>query len=505
MLWFVHSQARCSHRYCSQLLFKPSIRGKEKSGSLRILWPCDPADTSIRNSLILKRPGIALKKLKIAVVGSGISGLSAAWLLSQRHDVHLFESETRIGGHANTVQCRVPEGDVSVDTGFIVYNELAYPNLVNLFSYLDVPTADSNMGFAVSLDDGHTEYAGRGLRQIFGSPRNVFDADHWRMLSGIAKFFRTALPKVETMQDDVSLGEFLAAEDYSEAFIDRHLLPMAAAIWSSAPQQMLHYPARSFLRFFHNHGLLKFRGRPKWRTVVGGSREYVQRLVADSRMEVAAGWPVRKVFRTQSGAIVELRDGSRHAFDHVVIATHADQALALLSSPTDDERDLLSAFSYSMNHAVLHRDARLMPRRRRLWSSWNYVGAADARQCSVTYWMNALQPLATATDLFVTLNPAIEPDPSVVAARFDYAHPILDSRALNAQRRLWDLQGRQNTWYCGAHFGAGFHEDGLQAGLAVAEALGGVSRPWHVANPSGRIHVGPVTAPSNEFRLEAAE
>ncbi|MCB1381095.1 MAG: FAD-dependent oxidoreductase [Alphaproteobacteria bacterium] len=441
----------------------------------------------------------------MAVVGSGISGLSAGWLLSQRHRVCLFEAEARIGGHANTVMCPVPEGEVAVDTGFIVYNEFAYPNLVALFSYLDIPTTATNMGFAVSLDGGRTEYAGRGPGQLIGSPRNVFDPDHWRMLAGIARFFRTALPRVETMSDDVSLAEFLASEDYGEAFVNRHLLPMAAAIWSSAPEQMLRYPARSFLRFFHNHGLLKFRDRPKWRTVVGGSCEYVRRLVADSPMTLAVGQPVRKLHRNGGETIVELADGSRHCFDHVVIATHADQALELLAAPSASERDLLSAFTYSMNHAVLHSDARLMPKRRKLWSSWNYMGAAGARTCSVTYWMNALQPLPTATDLLVSLNPAIAPDPSKVAARFDYAHPILDARALAAQRSIWDLQGQQNTWYCGAHFGAGFHEDGLQAGLAVAEALGGLPRPWRLANPSDRIHVRPVTVPSFESRLEAAE
>jgi len=377
--------------------------------------------------------------------------------------------------------------------------------LVALFGYLDVPTVDTTMGFAVSLDGGRTEYAGRGLAQVIGSPRNAFDPDHWRMLSGIARFFRTALPQAETMPDHVSLGEFLAREDYGQAFVDRHLLPMAAAIWSAAPQQMLRYPARSFLRFFHNHGLLKFRNRPKWRTVVGGSREYIRRLLDDSRMTVAKGRSVHKIYRHGSGAIVQMADGQREDFDHVVIATHADQALALLPSPSDEERDLLSAFSYSMNRAVLHRDARLMPKRRRLWSSWNYMGVAGAQQCSVTYWMNALQPLATATDLFVSLNPAIEPEPSKVTARFDYAHPILNATALTAQRELWNLQGRQNTWYCGAHFGAGFHEDGLQAGLAVAEALGAVSRPWSFANPSDRIHVDPVLSPSSGYHLEAAE
>jgi uncharacterized protein len=465
----------------------------------------DPDRHFGRNLKNISSRGYPLKKRRIAVIGSGISGLSAAWLLSQRHDVCLYEADSRIGGHANTVVCRGPDGDVAVDTGFIVYNEAAYPNLVELFDYLDVPTAATEMGFAVSLDGGRIEYAGRGMAQIIGASRNLFDPEHWRMLLGIARFFRTALGRAELLADDVSLAAFLSAEGYGPAFIKRHLLPMAGAIWSSAPEQMLNYPARSFLRFFDNHGLLQIRNRPKWRTVVGGSREYVWRLIDDSQIKIAMGQKVLRVMRHPSHVTIICADGEQQDHDHVVIATHADQALNLLDDATPDERALLSAFGYSMNRAVLHRDSRLMPQRRRLWSSWNYIGTAGAPQCAITYWMNALQPLATAADYFVTLNPAIEPEANSVLKSFDYAHPIYDGRALSAQRHLWDLQGRQNTWFCGAYFGSGFHEDGLQAGLAVAEALGGVLRPWSVPDPSNRIFTKPLDYLYAGPYVEAAE
>ena len=446
-----------------------------------------------------------MNKLRIAVIGSGISGLSAGWLLSQRHDVSLFEAAAHIGGHANTVTCQAPEGEIAIDTGFIVYNQAAYPNLVALFDYLDVPTATTEMGFAVSLDEGRVEYAGRGTSQIIGTARNLIDPSHWLMLFDIARFFRTALPNARMLPDDLSLGEFLSSNGYGTAFIERHLLPMAGAIWSSAPRQMLDYPARAFLQFFDNHGLLKLRNRPKWRTVAGGSREYVHRLLTDSRMTVSPSRPVRSVTRQSRRITIGLSDGERQHFDHVVIATHADTALSLLSAPTAQEGALLSAFSYSRNRAVLHRDFRFMPRHRRLWSSWNYIGSGGDRHCAVTYWMNALQPLATSTNYFVSLNPAIEPEAGSVICSHDYDHPIFDARAMAAQRQLWDLQGQQNTWFCGAHFGSGFHEDGLQAGLAVAEALGGIARPWRAANPSGRIYTRPIFPQHVPTHLEAAE
>ena len=439
--------------------------------------------------------------LDIAVVGSGISGLSAAWLLSQRHRVTLFEGDNRLGGHANTVDCAT----TPVDTGFIVYNEATYPNLTALFDYLNVRTAPSQMTLSISLDGGTYEYAGSGPMQAVGQIKNLTRPGHWRLIADLVRFFRTAAAQSKALPPHTTLGEFLARHNYSQGFIDRHLLPMAGAIWSAAPRLMLDYPAKSFIRFFQNHGLLKLTNRPQWRTVEGGSRQYVRKLVADGRFKSMLNLPVTAVCGNAQGCAITVTGGYRQNFDHVVIATHADQALALLSDATDAERHTLSAFRYSRNRALLHTDASLMPKRRRLWSSWNCLGRQGQASSSITYWMNALQPLATDEDLFVSLNPLTEPDQASVKAQFLYEHPIFTAEAVHNQQHLWDLQGVNRIWFCGAYFGAGFHEDGLQSGLAVAEQLGGVRRPWTVADESGRICVGNRPDVASRSIMETAE
>jgi uncharacterized protein len=448
-----------------------------------------------------------LNYLKIAVIGSGISGLSAAWLLSQRHDVTLIEAENSVGGHSNTVDCMTPEGPVAVDTGFIVYNCATYPNLTALFDYLNVTTAPSKMGFGVSLEGGAYEYSGAGISHLLGSIGNLANPRHWRMVHDLVWFFRNAARQGRQLAEDVSLGQFLQEHGYSQDFVDLHLLPVAGAIWSSDPRQMLGYPAKCFLRFFENHGLLNFYERPQWRTVAGGSREYVQRLVSDGRMRILTGCPVRSIERSPLGVTIHGRDGYSGNFDHAVIATHADQALAMLANPDQEEVQCLTTFRYAKNRAVLHMDKSLMPRRKRLWSSWNYVSDGNARSggSTVTYWMNALQPLATKSNLFVTLNPQREPAGGLVAEEFFYEHPVFTNETGRAQKQLWSLQGQHRTWFCGAHFGAGFHEDGLQSGLAVAEELGGALRPWNVANQNGRIHATPIRPLPKTHHLEAAE
>lgn len=448
-----------------------------------------------------------MKSRRIAVVGSGISGLSAAWLLSKSHDVTLIEAENRPGGHSNTVDCDIDGKDVAVDTGFIVYNPPAYPNLTAMFSHLNVPTAPSNMSFAVSMGNGAYEYAGSNLLQLVGNASNLLSRGHWRLMRDIPRFFNTALAKLPGLSDNVTIGEFLKAEGYSDYFTDRHLLPMAGAIWSATAGDMRDYPARAFLRFFDNHGLLQLTNRPLWRTVQGGSREYISRLMRDSTLTVRLQTPVKSITRDQSGITIQSVHGDTQNFDDVVIATHGDQALALLANPTPDERRILGAFRYSCNRAILHRDETLMPKRRRLWASWNYMSGlppAVVQTSSVTYWMNSLQPLPTKSPVFVSLNPATSPRASRVLAEFDYTHPVFDPAAMAAQKSLWTLQGQHGTWFCGAHFGSGFHEDGLQAGLDVAEQLGGVRRPWTVAGESARIHVEPV-APETVRLREAAE
>jgi uncharacterized protein len=356
------------------------------------------------------------------------------------------------------------------------------------------------------MGKGAYEYAGSNLFQLVGKSSNLLSPGHWSLMRDIPRFFRTALARLPEIPEDTTIGNFLKQEGYSDFFMDRHLLPMAGAIWSAAPGDMRDYPARAFIRFFENHGLLKLSNRPLWRTVKGGSREYVSRILRDSAIETRLSTPVRQIVRGPLGVTVHIADGSQ-VFDDVVIATHADQALALLGDATPDERRILSAFRYSRNRAILHRDEALMPKRRRLWSSWNYLSdmpPAVVQTSTVTYWMNALQPLGTKAPLFVSLNPLHEPRHAKVLAEFDYAHPIFDPAAMAAQKSIWSLQGQRGTWFCGAHFGSGFHEDGIQAGLAVAEQLGGLKRPWSVADESRRIHVKPVV-PENIRFPEAAE
>lgn len=433
----------------------------------------------------------------VAIIGSGIAGLSAAWLLARhaRATVTVFEREGHVGGHSNTVDVGVGTRPIPIDTGFIVYNTACYPNLVALFDLLAVPTAETSMSFAVSLGDGDYEYSGSGAFGLFGQVSNLLNPNHWRMTSQILRFFREAGSEVRRsdrgLLEGPSLGDWLSVRGYSRPFIERHIMPMAAAIWSAKGGDILSFPALAFFRFFANHGLLQVANRPAWRTVRGGSREYVRRLVDDARLDVRTGCAAVSVRRRQDGAIVTLADGRTFEADHVILATHANESLALLGDADDVERGLLSPFRYATNHAVLHIDRNLMPKRGRLWSSWNVIGHSRDRAVCVTYWMNRLQPLATTEDHFVTLNPLRDIAERDVLARFDYTHPIFDGPAMAAQRRLWSLQGRRRTWFAGSYFGFGFHEDGIQSGLAVAEALGGARRPWLVpADAWSRIHVG---------------
>lgn len=430
--------------------------------------------------------------LNIAIVGAGIAGMSAAWLLSKKHNVTLYERDPRLGGHSNTVDVPGSKGPIPVDTGFIVYNEKNYPNLTALFDHLNVPTKASEMSFAASLDDGRIEYSGTDINGVFGQRRNLVRPRFWRMLKDVQRFYRDAPQFLKT--DEAahwSLRLYLDANFYSKPFIEDHLLPMGAAIWSASAAEMLEFPAAAFIRFFDSHGLLQVTDRPAWRTVDGGSREYVQRLTRNLGTDVHTGRGAQTVIRQNDTVLVEDFDGDRRQFDHVVIAAHADQALRLLGDPDSLEQRWLGAIHYSKNRAVLHSDTNLMPKRRRVWSSWNYL---QTRQSSgtgaplcVSYWMNQLQGIDPANPLFVTLNPNTEPKTESVLGEFQYEHPLFDRSALDAQQHLWSLQGRRNTWFCGSYFGYGFHEDALQSGLAVAEAIGNVRRPWSVNDESGRI------------------
>jgi len=433
------------------------------------------------------RPG----RLDVAVIGSGISGLSAAWLLGQRHRVTLYEADARPGGHSHTVDVATAGGaSVAVDTGFIVYNESAYPNLTALFAHLGIDTQPSEMSFAVSLDQGRLEYSGSDLRGLFAQRGNLVNLRFWSMLRDLLRFYRQA-PADAARIGLMPLEDYLDLRGYGRAFRDDHLYPMAAAIWSTPAVEIGRYPTEAFVRFCENHHLLKLAGRPAWRTVQGGSRRYVERLARSLGAGLRLGDAALALRRQPDGVLVHGADGRAERFDQVVVATHADKALRLLPDASAEETRLLGAFRYSRNRAVLHSDPALMPQRCSVWSSWNYSADRERgeKALCVTYWMNRLQDIPERSPLFLTLNPIREPRAEHLLRTELYEHPLFDADAIRAQDQLWSLQGQRRTWFCGAYFGHGFHEDGLQAGLAVAEALGGVRRPWTVADESGRLRL----------------
>lgn len=418
---------------------------------------------------------------RLAVIGAGISGLSMAFLARQDFDVTLFEAEDRLGGHADTQHIRLDGQEIAVDTGFIVFNDRNYPNLVGLFDSLGIASHPSDMSFGVSVGDGAFEYGGGTIRQLFAQKRNLAKPRFWRMIQDILRFYREA-PAVLEGATDESLGAYLDRNRYGAAFIEDHLLPMGAAIWSASVTGMRDFPVRHFVRFFRNHGLLSVNDRPHWRTVSGGSTSYVARIRAALGGSVRSGAPVRAVIRDGAGVIVATgADTAR--FDQVVLACHSDQALALLDQPDDAERGVLGAVRFQDNRAVLHTDIRLMPRRRAVWSSWNYLARDSAdhhREVSVTYWMNALQGMETRRPLLVSLNPLTEPDPASVLATRHYAHPQFDAAAMAAQDRLPGLQGNGGVWFAGAWTRFGFHEDGIASSVAIARRLG-IAIPWEGA------------------------
>lgn len=416
--------------------------------------------------------------MKIAVIGAGVSGLGAALALSERHEVHLFEREPRFGGHANTVEVAFGERTVAVDTGFIVFNRRNYPNLTGLFEHLGVESHWSDMSFGFSLMGGRYEYACDDLDRLFAQRRNALNPRHVRMLLEILKFNRTARAELsDGGLTGMSLGDWLGARGYSTAFRDRFVLPMGGAIWSTSTRSMLEFPAENFVAFFENHDLMTgLDPAQRWRTVTGGSREYVRKVVQALGPRARLGVGAEAVRRV--GGMVEVRfdDGSDGVFDQVVLATHAPTSLGLMEDADEAERALLAAFPYSRNRAVLHSDASLMPRRRKVWSSWNFLSegaSADmGRPAQVSYWMNRLQGLPEDVPLFVSLNPTQAIDPAKVHGEYDYGHPLYSGRSFEAQGMTDGIQGRGGIWHAGAWLGYGFHEDGLRSGLRVAAALG---------------------------------
>ena len=407
---------------------------------------------------------------RIAVIGSGISGLASAYFLRRAHEVVLFESGAYLGGHTNTVDITVEGISHPVDTGFLVYNKNTYPNLIALLAELEVGSYGTDMSFGVSMDEGRLEWAGTNLDTVFAQRSNLLSPAFLLMLKDILRFNKAAQSYLQSSQ---SLGELLHTERYGKMFCDVYLLPMAAAIWSCSPGEILKYPVSSFVRFCLNHSLLQVNERPQWQTVQGGGREYVRKIAAlldDIRLNTA----VQSVRREADGVLVGTASGSEH-FDAVVFATHAPQTAALLADASAAERAVLGAVRYQANRAYLHTDLALMPRRKKVWSAWNYIGGREQdgqRPVCVSYLLNKLQQLPFSTPVMVTLNPTTPPDPYKVYGEFNYEHPVFDHPAIAAQQQLAGIQGSNRCWFAGAWTGYGFHEDGLKSALRVVHDFG---------------------------------
>lgn len=417
--------------------------------------------------------------MKIAVIGGGISGLASAWLLREKHQVTLYEAADYLGGHTHTVDISLDGVTHGVDTGFLVYNTLTYPNLINLFKHLEIETHRTEMSFSVKLPSSKLEWAGSSLATVFAQRRNLLRPRFWMMLKEILSFNSKAVELLAwSEQEGLTLGALLDQQGYSRFFKEWYLLPMAAAIWSASPRDILGFPAATFLRFCLNHRLLQLKDRPEWRSVLGGARNYVNRMA--EVLDVRLNTPVERVVRGK--AWVEITTGGEvNRYDAVVFATHAPDTLGMLGDADDSERRLLGAVGYQPNLAVLHTDRTLLPERESLWSAWNYLSQEDTEQAvCVTYLLNRLQRLPFQTPVMVTLNPPPGEKIAGEIARFAYDHPVFNQAAIDAQTGLPQLQGHNRTWYCGAWCGYGFHEDGLKSALRIIKDFD-VEAPWPVA------------------------
>jgi len=410
--------------------------------------------------------------MRIAVIGSGIAGLSAAWLLSRRHDVVLYEANDYLGGHTDTHSVEVDGRRLEVDTGFIVHNPTHYPLLTRLFDELGVASQPTTMGFSVQDARSGLEYNATSLDALFCQRRNLVSPRFLGMLRDLARFYREAPALLATDDAGPTLGEYLGAHRYGDAFRDQHLVPMASALWSSPEQSVLAFPAKYLVQFMANHHMLRMAGRPEWRVVRGGSRRYVEAMAARWDVDVRVATPVRGIARDALGALVRC-DAGGERYDHVVLACHSDQALAMLDDASDAERDILGAIRYQPNDTVLHTDANLLPRHRKAWAAWNaHLPADRAQACTVSYCMNLLQGLPGDIPLVVTLNRTQDIDPSRILRRRLYHHPLHTHAAVAAQARRHEIQGVRSTWFAGAYWGWGFHEDGIRSGVEVARGLG---------------------------------
>jgi predicted NAD/FAD-binding protein len=408
--------------------------------------------------------------MKIAVVGTGIAGNVAAYHLSRNHDISVFEADNRIGGHTNTVGVNLAGRDYAVDTGFIVFNEHTYPNFVELLDDLGVASQDSDMSFSMRNENNGLEYKGSSLNTLFAQRRNLLRPAFFRMIRDVLRFQREAPEVLEPHAAPISLGELLTRGRYCSEFIDHYIIPMGAAIWSAEPGSMRHMPAAFFVRFFKNHGLLNVADRPTWRVIKGGSQRYVEKLVAGHRDRIHLDSPVQSIRRHPNHVEVKVRGSDPQNFDQVFMACHSDQALQMLVDPSVAEREVLGAIKYQSNEAVLHTDMRLMPRKKLAWAAWNYHVLAEQRETvALTYNMNILQGLDAPEQLCVTLNNSDRIDPNRVLETTRYSHPVFTEQAVAAQARQQEINGANRTYYCGAYWRYGFHEDGVLSALNALE------------------------------------
>lgn len=417
----------------------------------------------------------------VIVVGTGISGSGTAWLLAQAgHQVTLVEKDQRIGGHTCTQEVKMSGKTHAVDMGFIVFNRPNYPHLSGLFDYLGVDTHNTEMSFAVSRDSGKHQYGGADFATFMAHSPSRWRWSHWQLMFDILRFNKVALSwlKQTAFEEQETLGNWLARHRFHQRLADAYLLPMSAAIWSCPPAQMLEYPAYSLLSFFKNHGLLQLEDRPQWETVIGGSRNYLQKLHQHPNIHIVSGVSIEHIQRTDTQVEVFFTEGKSLIADQLVLATHADQALTLLGQDaSDDEIELLSPFQYQANHAYLHSDLTYMPGERKVWSSWNFIESDAQKPVQVSYWMNCLQHIESDRPLIVTLNPNNLPDVDLTWQYHVFDHPVFTPETRQAQLQLHRLQGKQRTWFAGSYFGHGFHEDGFASAVAIAQAWG-ITPPW---------------------------
>ena len=410
-----------------------------------------------------------MRKLKIAVIGSGISGLSASWKLSKYHNIHLFEKNNYYGGHANTLKVKLEEKSFYVDTGFIVFNHINYPNLCNLFNELGVRTYESDMSFSASLENRALEYSGSSLGSMFAQKKNIFNFRYLKMLMEIIKFYKNVEYDIRNY-NNCTIDDYLTIKNYSDFFKYKHIYPMASSIWSSSLNEIKKYPFEQFVNFFSNHGLLNIINRPKWRTVFNGSQTYVKKIIEKKNIIASKNIDI-KIDRFKNGKLILKVNKKEKKYDHVIIAVHSDQVKQVNKIQNLNNIKVFEDIKYTTNEVFLHTDESLMPRLKKVWASWNYLEGENSNKLSVTYWMNKLQNLDTNKNIFVTLNPYMKPSKNKTIKRIIYDHPIYSLKTFKTQKKIRQIQGKNNIWYCGAYLGYGFHEDGIKSGLDVVTQI----------------------------------